>query len=108
MTQSSYSKLAPGTPFSCLATRREFLCLFALAGTHASPELTIPEALKTSHKYNRLVVAASNKVGEFDAQFADAPFVFRHGQSFYMTYIGFDGEGYQTGLASSSDPWTRP
>ncbi|MGO8734498.1 MAG: hypothetical protein ACLQVM_17115 [Terriglobia bacterium] len=103
MTHSSYSKPASGTPFSYLATRREFLCLFALSSTHTSLELTIPEALKTPHKYNRLVVAASNKVGEFDAQFADAPFVFRHGQSFYMTYIGFDGEGYQTGLASSSD-----
>ena len=28
-----------------------------------------------------------------------------HAGRFYMTYIGFDGKGYQTGLAESKDPY---
>jgi predicted GH43/DUF377 family glycosyl hydrolase len=33
----------------------------------------------------------------------DDPFVFSFNGGFYMTYVGFDGIGYQTGLASSAD-----
>lgn len=63
----------------------------------------IPPDLRTPYKFNRLVVAASHQPGAFDSESVDAPFVFRHGRRFYMTYIGFDGQGYQTGLASSRD-----
>lgn len=39
----------------------------------------------------------------------DCPFVFTHDGLFYMTYIGYDGTGYQTGLASSRNlvDWQR-
>ena len=59
--------------------------------------------LRTPHKFPQLVVEASYKKDIFDALAVDAPFVFRHKKSFYMTYIGFDGTGYRTGLASSTD-----
>jgi predicted GH43/DUF377 family glycosyl hydrolase len=59
--------------------------------------------LKTPYKLERLVVGPSSKPGAFDGKAADVPFVFRHGNRFYLTYVGYDGTGYQTGLASSPD-----
>lgn len=59
--------------------------------------------VRTPHKLPHLVVAPSYKKGEFDSHAVDCPFVFRHGSRFLMTYIGFDGIGYRTGLASSDD-----
>jgi predicted GH43/DUF377 family glycosyl hydrolase len=50
-----------------------------------------------------LVVAPSGTAGAFDEKAVDCPFVFRHDGRFYMTFLGFDGTGYQTGLASSSN-----
>lgn len=63
----------------------------------------------TPHKYGRLVVSASGLPGEFDARSVDCPFLFSHQGVFYMTHLGFDGVGYQTGLASSRDlvAWKR-
>jgi predicted GH43/DUF377 family glycosyl hydrolase len=45
----------------------------------------------------------------FDRRAVDCPFVFSHHGEFRMTYLGFDGIGYQTGLAASSDlvRWKR-
>jgi len=59
--------------------------------------------LRTPHKHAELVVPASYTQGAFDALAVDAPFVFSHDGRYYMTYIGFDGIGYRTGLASSED-----
>jgi predicted GH43/DUF377 family glycosyl hydrolase len=66
-------------------------------------------AFETPYKYDKLVLAGSGKEGEFDSKFVDCPFVFSHDKRFYMTYIGYDGIGYQTGLASSQDlvTWTK-
>jgi hypothetical protein len=58
---------------------------------------------ETPYKYGKLVLAASGEAGTFDARAVDCPFVFSHDGRFYMTYLGFDGTGYQTGLASSKD-----
>ena len=80
--------------------RREFL---ALGAAFAAPAPSIPDDLRTPYKYPKLVVTASGKRGAFDEKSVDCPFVFRHNGSFYMTYVGFDGEGYQTGWATSSD-----
>ncbi len=60
-----------------------------------------PRGLETPHKLGRLVVTASGAEGAFDRIAVDCPFVFRHGDRYWMTYLGFDGTGYQTGLASS-------
>ena len=57
----------------------------------------IYEEVKTPYKYG-LVIApedASKKI--------DCPSVFRKGNNWYMTYIQFDGRGYETWLAKSKD-----
>jgi predicted GH43/DUF377 family glycosyl hydrolase len=91
-----------GEPFVRKLRRREFLASsLALPWLAPPAKESIPDDLQTPYKANRLLVAPSKEAGTFDHQGADAPFVFRHGDAFYMTYIGFDGEGYQTGLASS-------
>ncbi len=55
------------------------------------------EEVKTPFKYG-LVVAPEN-----DAKKIDCPSVFRKGKYWYMTYIQFDGRGYETWIAKSKD-----
>ena len=81
-------------------TRRTFLAAScAVPLTAADPA----QRYRTPHKYGRLVVQASTESGAFDGRTVDCPFVFHHKGRFYMTYVGWDGDGYQTGLASSSN-----
>lgn len=65
-------------------------------------------AYRTPYKYGKLVLAASGTPGSFDAKSVDCPFVFSANGRFYLCYVGFDGTGYQTGLAESRDlvTWT--
>ncbi len=86
-------------------TRRSALALLA-STTLRARELN---SYRTPYKLNRLVLAGSGGNGDFDNKAVDCPFVFRHVGRFYMTYVGFDGVGYQTGLASSDNliTWTR-
>jgi predicted GH43/DUF377 family glycosyl hydrolase len=67
------------------------------------------DGLRTPHKSNRLVIAPSYRKGDFDSHLCDCPFPFRHAGRFWMTYVGHDGIGYRTGLASSDDlvHWTK-
>lgn len=60
------------------------------------------EEVKTPFKYG-LVVTPEN-----DTKKIDCPSVFRKGNSWYMTYIQFDGRGYETFIAKSKDllQWT--
>lgn len=60
------------------------------------------KAIETPYKYNRPVLAAGTP-GEFDCTAVDCPMPFYHNGRFYMLYVGFDGTGYQTGLAVSDD-----
>ncbi len=64
---------------------------------------------RTPYKYGKLVLAASSEPDAFDGKSVDDPFVFYHEGKFKMLYIGFDGIGYQTGLATSTDlvNWER-
>lgn len=64
---------------------------------------------RTPYKYGKLVLSASGASGAFDEKAVDDPFVFFHDGQFQMIYIGFDGTGYQTGLARSHDllHWER-
>lgn len=66
-------------------------------------------AFRTPYKYGKWVLESSRKPGAFDEQAVDCPFVFSANDRFYMTFIGFDGIGYQTGLAESHDliHWKR-
>jgi len=82
-------------------TRRQILQTFsAMPFSASSPALT---NFETPYKFGKLVISASNDPQEFDSHSVDCPFVFHHAGKFYMTYIGFDGNGYQTGLAESHD-----
>lgn len=57
----------------------------------------------TPYKYGKPVLTGSGIEGTFDSMAVDCPFVFYHNDRFYMMYVGFDGIGYQTGLAVSDD-----
>lgn len=61
------------------------------------------ESYLTPYKLGRPVLTGSGLPGAFDERAVDVPFVFRHQDAFYMTYVGFDGQGYQTALARSTD-----
>ncbi len=64
---------------------------------------------RTPYKHGKLVLAAAPDPDAFDSKSVDDPFVFLHDGVFHMLYIGFDGTGYQTGLAKSTDlvNWER-
>jgi predicted GH43/DUF377 family glycosyl hydrolase len=63
----------------------------------------VPAPFRTPHRLGRLVLEKSADPTAFDSKFVDGPFVFRGPDRFYMSYYGFDGTGYQTGLAESDD-----
>ena len=72
---------------------------------------TLPDLapFRTPYKYGKRVLEKSGVSGSFDEKSVDCPFVCEAGGRFHMTYVGFDGNGYQTGLASSRDlvHWER-
>jgi predicted GH43/DUF377 family glycosyl hydrolase len=73
--------------------------LFAQKGKEVTP-LTmqhIYEEVKTPYKYGLVLVPES------DSQKIDCPTVFRKGHFWYMSYLRFDGRGYETWLAKSKD-----
>lgn len=55
----------------------------------------------TPYKWNKPLLTGSGVAGAFDEKAVDCPFVFSHLNQYYMMYVGFDGKGYQTGLATS-------
>ncbi|MCC7496248.1 MAG: hypothetical protein IT160_01645 [Bryobacterales bacterium] len=83
-----------------MITRRELLAALAAAPMAGACN---PRGLETPYKLGRLIVSGSGHEGAFDRIAVDCPFVFYHHRRFWMTYLGFDGIGYQTGLASSND-----
>jgi hypothetical protein len=92
-------------------SRRSFLRALSttpIAATQVLPN-PLPETFATSYKFGKLVLSASVDPAAFDSRSVDCPFVFHHAAKFYMTYVGFDGKGYQTGLAESRNltDWTK-
>lgn len=57
----------------------------------------IYEEVKTPHKYGLVLVPESND------KKMDCPTIFKKGSKWFMTYIIFDGKGYETWLASSKN-----
>ena len=57
----------------------------------------IYEEVRTPYKYGLVIKP------EDDSKKVDCPSVFRKGQNWYMTYIVFDGRGYETWLAKSEN-----
>lgn len=53
--------------------------------------------IKTPYKYGLVLVPSDNSL-EFDC-----PSIFKKGSRWYMTYIAFDGRGYETWIAKSKD-----
>ncbi|MBK8089761.1 MAG: glycosylase [Chitinophagaceae bacterium] len=82
-----------------------WLIFFLLSVAVANAQKEVPssvmqqvyEEVKTPYKYG-LVVTPEN-----DTKKIDCPSVFRKGNSWYMTYIQFDGRGYETWIAKSKD-----
>ncbi len=76
-----------------------FLALCASAQTQIDGEemQRIYEEVKTPYKYG--VVIAPDSVG----MMVDCPSVFRYEDCWLMTYVQFDGRGYETWIAESSD-----
>ena len=98
------------------STRRRFLRNSALVGAAGSigPHLAMatadkPAPFRTPYKFPKLVLSATHRKGDFDQRSIDDPIVFYAKGAFQMLYIGWDGIGYQTGLATSDDllHWTR-
>lgn len=58
---------------------------------------------RTDYKSGEEVLAPSGAPGSYDKMAVDCPFVFWHNDRYYMMHVGFDGNGYQTGLAVSND-----
>jgi predicted GH43/DUF377 family glycosyl hydrolase len=57
----------------------------------------IYDEIKTPYKYGLVITSAD------DSKKIDCPSVFRKGKYWYMTYIVFDGRGYETWLAKSKN-----
>ncbi len=99
-----------------ITPRRRFLRNSAVLGAAASvaPGLAMAVAdqaapYRTPYKYPKLVLSATGRKGDFDQRSIDDPIVFHANGAFQMLYIGWDGIGYQTGLATSIDliHWRR-
>jgi hypothetical protein len=98
-------------------TRRRFIGSGAAVSVLAIQRMRAAERVgvdpiapyRTPYKYPELVLNATGKKGDFDERSVDDPIVFRANGRFHMLYIGYDGTGYQTGLASSVDllHWKR-
>ncbi|MGA0559528.1 glycosylase [Larkinella sp. VNQ87] len=85
-----------------------WLWLLAVA-VLAQPRTVSPEKMravfdeiKTPYKYGIVLPQPDS------GRMVDSPTIFRKGKSWYMTYIVFDGKGYETWLAKSDDllHWT--
>jgi predicted GH43/DUF377 family glycosyl hydrolase len=57
----------------------------------------IYEEIKSPFKYGLVLIPSDS------ARKIDCPTVFRHGRQWYMTYLVYDGRGYETWLAKSRD-----
>jgi predicted GH43/DUF377 family glycosyl hydrolase len=84
------------------------IILFLVIGISSSAQeskIIVPESrmkevfeeIKTPYKYGLVLVPKS------DSQKIDCPTIFRQGKWWYMSYILFDGRGYETWLAKSAD-----
>ncbi len=97
-------------------TRRQFIrnASVTAATATAAPALAFaaPDKIapfRTPYKYPKLILSPTGTKGDFDERSVDDPIVLFANGVFNMLYIGWDGIGYQTGLATSPDliHWTR-
>lgn len=78
-----------------------FLCVLSVIVVKSQVPQSVMQQIydevKTPYKYG-LVITPGN-----ESKKIDCPSVFRRGANWYMTYIQFDGRGYETWLAKSKD-----
>jgi predicted GH43/DUF377 family glycosyl hydrolase len=87
-------------PFLCLAFLIVSLSSFSQDKKKEVPADKMQEIyteVKTSFKYGLVLVPENN------SQKLDCPTIFRNGEMWYMSFIIFDGRGYETWLAESKD-----
>jgi predicted GH43/DUF377 family glycosyl hydrolase len=94
-TMGNIQSLAFGTSLAAVA-------IVAQAQAPASPGPDL-NRLRSPYKLNRYILSKSANPKDFDSVYVTCPFVFSANGRFYMTYVGHDGVGYQTGLAESDD-----
>lgn len=73
---------------------------YAQSKTNGVPDSVmehIYQKIKTPYKYGLILTPSGNSKG------VDCPSVFRKGGKWYMTYIVYNGRGYETWLAKSKD-----
>jgi predicted GH43/DUF377 family glycosyl hydrolase len=81
------------------------LCILCVFVGKAVAQKEVPQSVmnqiyaevKTPYKYGMVITPADS------TKKVDCPSVFRKGNSWYMTYIVFDGRGYETWLAKSKN-----
>ena len=80
-----------------------------MTDTITSQPLDFPtDRVATPLREGRLVIRPSFVEGAFDSHAVDCPFVFSVEGRQGMTYVGWDGIGYQTALAwNDGGDWTR-
>ena len=92
--------------FYKIVMKRSLLLLLTVCCSYAygqAPQVSkevmqeIYEEVKTPHKYGLVVVPDSPE------KQLDCPSIYRMNNKWYMTYIVFDGQGYETWLAESKD-----
>jgi predicted GH43/DUF377 family glycosyl hydrolase len=83
----------------CMSCCFYFLCVAQTKSNEVPPATMqqIYSEIKTPFKYGMVMVPEDN------SKKIDCPTVFRKGKSWYMSYIIFDGKGYETWLAKSGD-----
>jgi len=92
--------------YSCCLIASFFLCHLHAQVTRKTVTqaqmVKVYEEVKTPYKYGMVVVPKDN------GKKIDCPTVFRKGKDWYMSYILFDGKGYETYLAKSRNllEWT--
>lgn len=92
--------------YSCCLIACFFLCHLHAQVTRKTVTqaqmVKVYEEVKTPYKYGMVVVPKDN------GKKIDCPTVFRKGKDWYMSYILFDGKGYETYLAKSRNllEWT--
>ncbi|WP_051425702.1 family 43 glycosylhydrolase [Jiangella gansuensis] len=59
----------------------------------------LPPYVRPTDRAAELVLAPTWRAGDWNSHGVDCPFVFRRGGKLGMTVVGWDGIGYQTGLA---------
>src|SRR5665213_786512 len=99
---SPYKRLLFAAVFRSFATAAIALPVCRAVADEAT-ETVDASPYRTPYKYGHRVLENSDAPGSFDSKLVDIPFVFSANGRFYMTYVGHDGIGYQTGLAESDD-----